>query len=377
MCPATIAPALQGWITDTVSWSWIFALNLPAGFAGLFIVCRAVNGHGSPEKPAVRFDIIGLMLLGCSIACLVYVLQEGSRYDWFEEPKILYLTFAGSVTLILLIIWEMWSQNQGALIDSRVFRDPHFTFGFIVSFVAGFALFGSAFIIPLFATNVLDLSPTHSGLLLLPSGALIGFGHLLAGGLIQIKRVPPFKFIPIGVICLMTGMWLLSGSTVDSGAPDMSGALLLRGFGLGLMFVALTMVTLGDLSGSCINHGVGLFNFGRQMGGLIGIAFLQTYLDRQIALNRGVLAQYLTPDAKALSERQDMIIGLLGERGYDAADVASAAIAMLQKSLQTQVAVLSFNEAFLAIALLFVFAAPVLIAIQILQKLTGGRTHAH
>src|SRR5262249_46635894 len=154
------------------------------------------------------------------------------RYDWFEEPHITWLSIGGGVALLLFVAWETRVQGRGALVDLGVFRVQHFTFGFIVSFVAGFALFGSAFVIPAFALSVLDLGPTHAGLLQLPGGASIGLGLLAVGGLIQFMKVPPMSFIPLGILFFMTSMWMMSGLTVESGVPDMTLPLLLRGLGL-------------------------------------------------------------------------------------------------------------------------------------------------
>ena len=369
MMPMTVAPALQGWTTDALSWSWIFLLTLPFGAIAMLSLLLPVDEE--PRRPG-RLDWPGAALLGVAMGCLVFVLQEGSRYDWFEEPKITHLSIGGVAALALFVAWQIRVQGRGALIDFSVFRNQHFTFGFIVSFVAGFALFGSAFIIPAFALSVIDLGPTHAGLLLLPSGAALALGLLTVGSLIQFRKAPPLKFIPIGILCFMTAMWMLSDLTVESGVPDMTPPLLLRGLGLAFLFVPLTIITLSDLGGKLVAHGVALFNFGRQMGGLVGIAWLSTYLDHQAALNRGVLASYLASGNAALAERQDMVAELLTARGYNPAEAASAAIAVIQKALQAQVSVLSFSEAFLALALLFVIAVPILLSVKLTQTVCGG-----
>lgn len=370
MMPVTIAPALQGWATDTLSWSWIFLLSLPFGAVGLLSLLVPFD-----ERPrrAGRLDWPGAALLLAAMACLVFVLQQGSRYDWFEEPKIVRLSICGVAALALFVAWEIRMQKRGALIDLGVLRDAHFSFGFIVSFVAGSALFGSAFIIPAFALSVIDLGATHTGLLQLPGAVVLGLGLLSVGSLIQFAKLPPMAFIPLGILCFMKAMWMLSDLTVESGAPDMTPPLLLRGLGLSLLFIPLTISTFSDLGGKLLAHGVALFNLGRQMGGLVGIAALSTYLDHQSALNRGILATYLAPGNPMLAERQDMVAAQLAARGYDPAESASAALAVIHKAVQAQVVVLSFSEAFLALALLFVVAAPVLVSIKVGQSVFGGQ----
>ncbi|MGO1079629.1 DHA2 family efflux MFS transporter permease subunit [Inquilinus sp. CA228] len=372
VAPTTLSPALQGWTVDTLSWSWMFLANVPLGLAGLAAVLLAPGRRERPEARA-RFDWPGLVLLGAAMTAFVYVTQEGSRYNWFDEPEIVHISLAGLGAAAVFLACQAVAQKRGALIDASVFRDEHFSFGFIVSFVAGGALFGSAFVIPAFATGVLGLSPTYAGLLLLPSGALVCVGLLFAGAVIQFRQLDPVKLVPFGIVCFMTSMWMLSGSTSESGLPDMVPALLLRGLGLGLLFVSLTVGTLRDLRPEVLAQGVALFNIGRQMGGQIGVASLATYLDHQNALNRTVLAQHLAPGNPVLTDRQETITTLLTARGYPAEEAGAAATAVIQNAFVQQVATLSFNECFLAIALLFLVAAPVLVA----TKLTLARVLGH
>jgi MFS transporter, DHA2 family, multidrug resistance protein len=122
MGPTTVAPALQGWITDSLSWSWIFILNLPVGALGVLALLGGIEAAPN-ERRSARFDGIGLVLLAVAMACLVFVLQEGSRYGWFEEAEIIHLSIIGTAALVLFIGWEIRAQARGALIDLRVLHD--------------------------------------------------------------------------------------------------------------------------------------------------------------------------------------------------------------------------------------------------------------
>jgi DHA2 family multidrug resistance protein len=366
LAPASLAPGIEGWLTDALSWPAIFLLNALLGLAGLVAIARGFK-EKRPRAHVMRLDWVGLGLLALAASGVVYVLQEGNRYDWFEEPHIRWLSVGGVAAFALFLAWEKRRQHCDPLIDFAVFRSQSFTFGFVVSFVAGFALSGSAFLISAFAFTVLEFAPTYAGLLLLPASISVALGLLLAAMLLQRPGFVPLRLVPLGILCFMTAMWWLSHATGQSGLPDLIPPLLLRGFGLGVLFNALTVITLTGLAGLQTAHGVVLFNIGRQMGGLIGIAFLQTYLDHQIALNRGVLAAYLAPGNPLLVERQAQIAERLAARGYDAGDATMAAMAIIAKSAQTQIAALSFNEAFLAVALIFLFAAPLMAAVKLIQ----------
>jgi MFS transporter, DHA2 family, multidrug resistance protein len=125
--------------------------------------------------------------------------------------------------------------------------------------------------------------------------------------------------------------------------------------------VALTLVTLQGLDADALPFGIGLLNFGRQVGGLMGTAFLQTYIDHQNALNQTVLAAHVVAGDPYVDQRLRTIANVLASNGIDSAAATKAALPALQRALDKQVATISFNEAFFALVLLFAVAAPCLV----------------
>jgi MFS transporter, DHA2 family, multidrug resistance protein len=363
VAPGTIAPALQGWLLDTHSWTWIFFSVVPVALAaaGLLLMVDAAP----PTKVAPRpFDGVGFSLMSVALFCFTYVLSQGSRWDWFAEPRILWLTVSGATSLLAFLGHQVMANGPG-LLDATAFGSEDFTFAFIVSFVAGAALFGSAFLIPSFAVSVLAFTPTDAGLLLLPSGALFVATLLLAAFLIQARRVPPFATVPFGILMIMAAMWMLSGSTSESGAGDMMNAILLRGFGLGFLFLSITLIAFSNLTGNNLALAIGLFNSGRQLGGLLGVAGLQTLIDHNVTANAAVLGSHVTAGSPASAERLADTTAMLLARGMDAGAARRAALSLLGRAVAGQSTVIAFDTAFNAVALLFAVAAPVLVAIKI------------
>ncbi len=363
VAPATLAPALQGWLLDSQSWTWIFYCNviLSLGAAGLLLMVEDPAPATTRQRPV---DWVGLSLISVALFCFSYVFSQGSRWDWFEEPRILWLSVAGVASMFLFLGQQVLRKGTG-LLDFTLFRSDDFAFAFIVSFVAGAALFGSAFLIPSFAVSVLAFTPTDAGLLLLPSGALFVGALILAAFLMQVRRLPPFATVPFGILLIMLAMWMLSGSTSESGAADMMAAILLRGLGLGFLFLSITLIAFTNLDKRNLASGIGLFNTGRQLGGLVGVAGLQTLIDHNVAANVAVLGASVNAGGQAVIERLAATTAMLAARGMDAVPASRAAMALLGRTVAGQSIVIAFDTAFNAVALLFVVAAPMLVAIKV------------
>ena len=363
VAPATIAPAFQGWLVDGWSWTWIFFSIVPLALAaaGLLLIADGPRPAMTARRP---FDWIGVSLMSVALFCFAYVLSQGSRWNWFDEPRILWLTVIGAAALLAFLGQQLMAKGQG-LLDFTLFESEDFSFAFIVSFVAGAALFGSAFLIPSFAVSVLAFRPTDAGQLLLPSGALFICALLIAAFLMQVRRVPPVATVPFGILMIMAAMWMLSGSTSESGASDMMAAILLRGLGLGFLFLSITLIAFGNLEERNRASGIGLFNTGRQLGGLMGGAGLQTLIDHNAAANLAVLGASVTAGVPAVSERLTATTAMLAARGMDAVAAGRAATSLLGRAVTGQSNVIAFDTAFTAVALLFLVAAPILVAIKI------------
>lgn len=362
VAPATITPALGGWLLDRLSWTWVFLSTVPLALAAAGLLLLA--GEAAPLETAPRpFDWIGFLLLSAAVFCFTWVFSQGSRWNWFEEPRILWLATIGAASL-LAFLGQQVVARPGVLLDFSLFRCDDFSFASVVSLVAGAALFGTAFLIPSFAVSRLSFTPTGAGMLLLPSGALFIAALFASALLVQVGRAPPIATVPLGILMIVVSMWMLSGSTSDTGASQMMAAILLRGAGLGFLFLSITLVAFGKLPARNLACGIGLFNTGRQLGGLIGVAALQTLIDHEAAANVAALGANIAAAVPAVGERLAMTSALLSAKGLDAAAAHATSVSLLGRAVAGQSAVIAFDTAFNAIALGFVIAAPVLIGFK-------------
>lgn len=359
VAPAALTPALQGWLIDSQSWTWIFFAVVPLALAasGLLLVADWPDGLHT----TARRDPLGRLLAVIALCCCTWVLSQGSRWDWFEEPRVVWTSLLALASLLAFL--GVQCMRPGVL-EVGLFRSSDFCFAFIVSFVAGAALFGSAFVIPAFALSVLGFTPVAAGSLLLPGGVPFVVALLLTAWLVRARGVAPFATVPLGILLIMAAMWLLSGSTRDSGVDDMQLAVLLRGLGLGFLFLSITLIAFGQLARDNLASGIALFNIGRQLGGLLGVAGLQTLIDQRLANASAALGSHVTAGSAALGERLGQSAAMLTNRGMDALAAGRAALGLLGRSVNEQAAVLAFDSAFLAVAMLFVVAAPMLVVIK-------------
>ena len=364
VAPATFASSLQGWMVDTLTWEAIYIAAAVFGLVAFFTLSCVPSEVMASSGPK-RADSIGFLFFAVAAVCLTYIAQEGSRWNWFEANHIIALTICGFAALLTCILrWVVFSW-RGSLIRLSVFGNMDFCFGFLVSFVAGVALFGSTSLIPGFTLNILDFTVMEAGLLNAPGGLMFCIALGLTALLLSFTRTNPLATVPLGIFLIIAGMWLLAGSNSESGSADLLLPLLIRGTGLGFLFLSLTIFALGSLTGSRIAQGVALFTTLRQFGGLFGVALLQRYMDHQNALNGSILSSHLGTGGSLVAERLQVIQAALQSRGMEAGEAAKAAVALLKKNLTLQSGALSYNEAFFAIVLVIFVAAPLLIMFKI------------
>jgi len=326
------------------------------------------------EDHPERLDWIGATSYLLFLAALTYVLSRGQRWNWFDEPRIMWTSIIGGTSLIVFFIEQATNRRGDRFVKPGVLRIDGFIFGTSLAFVAGIVLFGSAEIILGFAVEVLHFTPTAAGLLLLPSGLMFLCSLSLTAYLIQKCGLDPSLIIPGGLILFMTAMWMLSRSNAQSGVPDLMPALLLRGAALGFLFLSLTIIALGKMRGRLITTGVAIFDTLRQFGGLVGVAGLMTHIEHRATLAANVLAAHLTPATPQVglflsSASQHMV-----DRGLDPGSSTRTATATLAEVVKTQAMTIGFDAAFL---LLLLFVACVMPCAIVIEIVLAKQKHSH
>ncbi|MDR3710293.1 MAG: DHA2 family efflux MFS transporter permease subunit [Capsulimonadaceae bacterium] len=362
----TLGPALGGYITDNYSWQTIFFIHIPIGLACLLLVGMYLQDSVHQTR-AATIDVAGILLLASGMGSLQYVLEEGERYGWFEDVWISRLTVIAVVSLVAFVIWELSRRNTHPVLDLRVLKDRGLAAAVIIAGALGFGLYGGVFIYPLFAQTVLGFTPTATGILLIPGGLATALGSLICGRVLA-KGADPRHLITIGMVIYIVSMWMLGHLTPQSGEMDAQAGLLVRGLGLGFMFVPMSVAAFAGLKGAAIAQGSALFNLMRQMGGSFGIAILTTYVVDQTHYHRSNLVGALYSGRIEYLQRITGLTAHMMRGGYTLPMARSAAFGTMNRLIQAQSATMAYNDGFLLLGIIFVVALPVIFLLRRPQR---------
>ncbi len=316
-------------------------------------------------------DWLGICLLTLGVGSLQYVLEEGNSRDWFADAWIARLAVVAAVGIIGMLWWELSSRNRHPIVDFRVLKNRELAASIFLFVALGFALYGGIFIFPLFPQTILNFTPTETGLVLLPGGIATGASAIVCGRLLNGERplADARILIAIGVGLLLYAMWDLGHLTVSSGAADVRWALVIRGLGLGMLFTPINNVAYGSLEPSEAQQAAGLINLSRQLGGSFGIAVLASYLTRQPQYHRNDLVSNIYAGNPVFEQRFRGLVATLASQGYGPVDARRGAYALLDRMVNRQAAMLSFNDAWILLLLSFLLVSP---AILLLRRSTRG-----
>jgi DHA2 family multidrug resistance protein len=369
MVGPTIGPTLGGWITDNYGWPWIFYINLPVGILAAMMIATYVHDSLHQKKPPT-IDYIGIALLAVSVGAIQYVLEHGQRDDWFDSSFILGLTVTGVVGLVLLLWRELTTEHP--VIDFRVLRHRQMWVGTLLGVVMGVGLYAMSFTLPVFLQSDLRMTAEQTGIVMLPGAIATALSMFVVGRFSN--RFDPRLLITAGALIFATAAWQLSRVTGLSGGSDFFWPLILRGIGLGLMFVPLTTITLAELSPQELPQGTGLYNFFRQLGGSFGIAVIATLLSRYTTQVHATLAEHITrTDDVSLGRLQALTQGMMA-RGADMWAARREALTLLDRQITAQASVIAYSRIYVLSAVLILALIPLLVLVR--QTKGAGGDHA-
>ncbi|MCC6980820.1 MAG: DHA2 family efflux MFS transporter permease subunit [Candidatus Melainabacteria bacterium] len=337
-----VGPTLGGWLTDNYNWRWIFFINIPIGIIAT-ILCQAFIPSDKPRQadaPKVRIDWLGIMSLSVMLGSLQYVLEKGQDEDWFASHLIVLCTVATFIGAIVFFTHELRTKHPA--VNLRIVRFRSVAIGLVFQAVVGFVLFGINYVIPNFAQVMLGYTALQAGLLQMPASLVTGFMFPVVGAMIG--KFDARIMVFVGIACLSLSNWFLLPLTLDWGWEHFLLSSLIRGFGLVLVFLPLTIAAVGDCPPEDIQTAASLLSLVRTLGGGVGIAMLATILTRREDFHRAVLVEKITPYGTEALNRLSQMTEMFIHQGWAIPDARQRALAIMSSQVDTQAAALSFAD---------------------------------
>jgi DHA2 family multidrug resistance protein len=301
-------------------------------------------------------DFLGIALLTIGISSLQYILEKGQEDDWFNSSLILIL---GVVTVfgLYLFIWREMTYKY-PIVELRVLKNANLRIGVILSFVLGFGLFGSTFVIPIYTQSMLGWTAQQAGFLQLPSTIFAALMMPVVAILIQ-RGVPQKYLIAIGMSIFFLYSLLASNIlTTDTSSQNFFWILILRGFGMGLLSVPISTMSLSTLKGQQIGQGASFSAMTRQLGGAFGVALISTYVTRQTEIHRTDIVSKLNVNNPIVQQRVQGYTATMMAKGMPTNKALSSAYQLLDGSVTKQATLLSYIDVFLWVGILFLICVP-------------------
>ncbi len=344
VAPVT-GPLLGGWITDNVTWPWIFYINVPVGLAAAAVTWRIFASRETPIRKA-PIDSVGLGLLVLWVGSLQIMLDKGKELDWFESGQIQGLGWTALIGFIVFVYWEL--KQAHPVVDIRLFARRNFVLGAMALSVAYCLFFGNVVLVPMWLQQYMGYTATAAGMAMAPVGLLAIVLSPLVGK--NVTRIDPRGLSTVAFLGFALVLWMRSHFTVQADMTTILIPTVLQGAAIAFFFIPLSAITLSGLTPDKIPSASGLSNFCRITAGAMGTSVVTTIWDDRATLHHVHLVEKISVTDPAAVEA----IGGLTRLGLS----MEQALAQVTRLIDQQAFTRAADDVFLVSAWLFLALIP-------------------
>ncbi len=346
-----VGPALGGWLTDNLTWRWVFFINLPIGMLAFLGLSIFLSETKAAER--TRLDLFGFAMLGLAIGALQLMLDRGQTKDWFSSLEI---CIEGACILFfgyLFVVHTLTTRKP--FIDLALFADRNFTVSSIMGFFMGVLIFSVLALLPPLLENLMGYPVVLTGLVTAPRGVGSLITMTLAGRLM--KRFDLRSLIFVGFLLCAYSVYRMASFSLGMDQSIVISSGFIQGLGTGLIFVPLSTMAFGTLNPKYRNEGAAMFTLIRNIGSAIGISVLQVMSIRNTAIVHSRLVEGVRPDNPVLAKASP---------GFDF--TLPAQVARMNAEITRQASMVGYIDAFWFLFILTLAAIPMLLLMRTPRK---------
>jgi DHA2 family multidrug resistance protein len=342
----TIGPTVGGYITDAMSWHWLFFINVIPG-VGIIIGVWALVDFDQPNFELLdHFDWFGLFAMAGFLGSLEYVLEEGPQYEWLQDTSVAVCAAVGAVCAIAFFYRVLTAREP--IVDIRAFTNRNFGVGCLISFCVGIGLYGLTYVYPRYLAEVRGYSALMIGETMFVSGATMFLMAPIVGR--AMLKIDMRYIIAFGLVVFALGSYQMTYMTRDYDFYELLVPQVLRGIGMMCAMVPTNNIALGTLPPDRVKNASGLFNLTRNLGGAVGLAIINEVLNDRTDLHISRLHDRVNWGNATATETLNM----LTQRMQGLGDASMMALKQLSQIVHRQAVVMGYGDAFFMLTLFYV-----------------------
>jgi MFS transporter, DHA2 family, multidrug resistance protein len=363
----TIGPTVGGFITDVLSWHWLFFINVVPGI-GITLGVLALVDFDEPNFGLLdHFDWFGLIAMAGFLGSLEYVLEEGPQYEWLQDTSVAIFAAVCAVSAIAFFYRVLTADEP--IVDIRAFTNRNFAVGCMISFCVGIGLYGLTYMYPRYLSEVRGYSALMIGETMFVSGITMFLMAPVVGRLML--KVDMRLIIATGLVIFALGSYQMTWITRDYDFYELLVPQILRGIGMMFAMVPTNNIALGTLPPDRVKNASGLFNLTRNLGGAVGLAIINQVLNDRTDLHISRLQDRVNWGNATATETLNMLTQRLQGMG----DASLMALKQLSMIVHRQAVVMGYGDAFFMLTLFYLGLSLLVMVLKKPAALSSAPAH--